>query len=297
MSGWCVGEYCRVSISENETRKAIVAVINDNTVDLVLLANYREETLGPDLNSVGIDRIAHLRDWETPFLCMKEMGDNYFKFFDWNGAIQVYTELLQEIQVGVGLCGGHCLFKQGISVLLGTYLDDRNIKLVGKLDPTRVVREYHHGAFNDVFAGIEYHHGEEEISFNEVFSYRIHSNIEYQVGLLLNCGRAMLQREQLEEATALFSFAIYISALSNATHLRAKSFYWRSKARLLLGRGAAALRDAENSALLGNDSCTQIIHDAKKLIQAEKNSTRKLTREIMKICQEHLHAGLIDFNI
>lgn len=277
-----VGEYVRVWINDTQSRRGVIAVDHSNGLqDLILVSGYDDFEIleKEELNYVDISRIFPVFEWEKNVSknpdSLRELGKNLFLIKDWIGAIHVYRLILDEIK----LCTNKYMFREKNEIFMKL---NNEILLLNPSD------------LNNPFSKLTSHPS------SSSSRYPVHDSIEFQISVLLNLGRCLLEFDEFEkvsEAIDFFSYAIYLSCCSTVV-LRGKSFYWRAQARMKLDRGDAALRDAIIASQLSPSFETgSLIKRAESLIKTNKNKLRELTRGIMTICESHISNGLLDINI
>ena len=294
---WRVGDHVRVSVNPEESRKGLVAAINESprSYDILLFDSYghsaQSETIGEDeLERVDSARIRPLFPWEsTPRLPMEDQhtitalrsaGSDLFRVHDWRGAANIYNQILSIIEKS-----DFFLFKVSNKIRLGrgeTVFSD-----YGVIDPLSDTLPQ----FRREITTMEMH----------VSKFFISSDPKSQASSLLNLGRAMARLGEYDEAISVLSYAIFVACFvqEEGKLLRTKSFFWRGKIRLTIGRGSAALRDAESAHTLASaigdipliNECRVLINGAKSMADENRKSSMRISRELLKFCDSVMDEG------
>jgi hypothetical protein len=307
---WRVGEYVRVLLSESsltiirETRKAIIATVNDEmsdgvTFDIILFDTYgtstTNETMGEELNDVPAHRLSSLLAWESaPRLTgsftidqLRSAGSDMFRLCDWRGAIAVYSEILHHLEMGDYF---FCRASE-ISVRLSKRRPDGAWEDCGEIDPINgLIRPNPVDMMDDV-------------SDTRVGLFHIARDVKLHATTMLNSGRSYLSASQASEsaemgclASGKLSYSIYLSSLADDQQIQSKGFYWRSKLRMYDRKWKASVRDAKNASQLARMSGDEgLIRECmirerlvKKLLDEDNKSIRRAVGELMQLCSDHV---------
>ena len=298
---WRVGDHVRVTVSSNESRKGVVACVNDSlprSYDILLFETYgnsqQSELLGTEeLERVPSVQIQPLLAWETsPRLpsgecetaSLRSAGADMFRVHDWRGAVSVYQDLLSQLERSKFF-----LFKAGSAIRLGRLDENNSWYDYGEIDPMSDALPQWRTA-----TVVESSVMDESLGDSKFF---ISLDPRVQASTLLNLGRAFLNLGKPDEGISSLSYAIFVSCLvpEEGKILKTKSFFWRAKARLALARGSAALRDADAAHTLASqigdvsliNECRVLINAAKSVAEENRKSSVRISRELMKICESH----------
>jgi hypothetical protein len=301
----CVGSYVVVRL-ENETRRAIVATIDyqNQEVGLILLREYGnsscEETLDDlELQCQRWDSLTLIQPAQlapvSSIVSIDELRSCAAKFFsdrDWRGALSAYDEIIHRLSQARS-SPSLLVNEAGAIHIVRRSLDREEYIDHGVIDPTSLSQ-----FIPRMGAHAPISHGSIQKS------YRIYSPPYLHATTLLNKGRCLMNIGNPDFAIDSFTYAIYISALSdepNGRQLRSKAYFWRSRARTACGKHTAALRDSTHACELADDAtrpeCEIFLRMCRRAVDDEKRGMRMITREIMKICDEQMKQGNIDFSI
>ena len=300
-----VGSYVAVRL-ENETRRAIVATIDNEKqeVDVILLKEYGNSSCGESLDDLELPsrKLSDLIPIQAGQLLqistissIDELRSCAAKFFsdkDWRGALCTYDEIVHRLSVTQS-SSSLLVNEVGEIHLVSRCANELQYNDHGVIDPTSVSQFLPKmGVHALIFRG------------STQKSFRVYSPPHLHATTLLNRGRCLMNIGKLDSATDSFTYAIYISALSEESggkQLRSKAFYWRSRARLSCGKNTAALRDSKHAFELADDTtrseCENFLRMCMRAVDEEKRGMRMITREIMKICDEQMRQGNLDFHI
>jgi hypothetical protein len=284
-----VGQYVRVSLSPDETRKALVATIDElsNTAELMLLSDYgnsldEEKFSSIELSAVPISSLRPLLPWEFQSVSslanvdmIRELAKEMFKLKDWVGAVNLYREAIFRLRrnATIGL----------VREAGGVFVVNTDGRVVAKIDPNNGGYILTEPA--PVVGGT--------VTSSSVYSVGL--PVEVHATMVLNVGRSLLnQAGCAEDAIGEFSNGIFIACLEDnilvKNRILAKMYFWRSRARLSLRRGAAAIRDASLAMKFATDDpgthgeCRHLLAAATRIEEENQRSNRKLVKEIMKVC-------------
>ena len=300
-----VGDYVQVAL-QNETRRAIVATpVEDDHVDLVLLKEYGNslipETMDPyeyppfSVSSVSLINNATLRPISSveSFEELRNVAAMFWRSKDWFGAISVYREIIHRLQCEEDH-NHFFLLRADNAIRLCRVTGDTTYTDFGVVEPSA----------DSQFDFSPAHLDATSTSLNHKSCYRISQRFHLHATMLLNYGRALVNVRSLDEAIDTLSYAIYISKVSHedgSKALRSKCFFWRAKVRIEVGQFEAALRDARRASALADISthpeCESLVLSSKRFLDSKRSSMRSLTREFMKLIDNQIRDGSIDFNI
>ena len=285
---------------EHEKRRAVIATIDGDHAEVLLLKSYgnslESETLGDEeIPPIHVSRIQSCRDLVDLRTVgaiddLRDIARNAFKLTDWRGASAAYSELLVRLQ-STQSGDSHFLVRTGNAIHVAAARTDGWTDL-GPIDPTSAAQ------WTPALRPKEY--GDH---LHRSSAYRILMPLDLHTTTLLNLGRSFLNSECLEGSAEHLTYAIFLSCLSgsNGRSLRSKAHFWRSKCRTKMGNPAAALRDAQTALALASEEtvrdCEILVRTIKRSIEEQQRGTRLITRELMKICEEQIRNGTLDFSI
>jgi tetratricopeptide (TPR) repeat protein len=295
-----IGQYVDVMISSDERRRAIVATIDDDgSADLIFLKEYANSSSDDIVDDVerGSFRVEELQPiipTDLSAACTIEdlrlVASNFFRDKDWCGATSVYREILHRLEHSD--TDQLFLYRLNNQVRLGqlickaaTYLD------FGVIDPSSKA-PFQPGRGNHIDGDI-----------NQQSVYRVYRPFEFQSKILLNLGRCLQNRREHAQAREIFSYALFISVLSedDSNQHRSKCFYWRARCRHESGQYDGALRDARCALRLsGADIQGEIqalVKTCEQSLREEHVGMRRITHGIMHMLETHLRSGALDINI
>ena len=302
---WRVGDHIRVSVGTTETRKAVVACVNDTpneirSYDVILFDSYGDstasETVGEEeLERVPSSRIQPLLAWESApridiqenVTTLRSKGADMFRVHDWLGAVTMFEQLLCHLEMSEFF-----LFRVKQGIRLGRIAHDTRWFDYGEIDPLsdtvppqfRVPTESENNAMD-----------QDSLNDSKFF---ISTDPRLQTSSLLNVGRALINMGKFEDGIAKLSYAIYVACLvpEEGKLLKTKSFFWRGKARLAMGKASPALRDADAAHTLASqigdvpliNECRILVNESRSMAEESRKSTLRISRELMKLCDTHM---------
>jgi hypothetical protein len=296
---WRIGDQVRVAVNSSESRKGLIACVNESprSYDILLFDSYgnsdQSDTIGSDeLERVDSVRIKPLFPWEfTPRLSLEDQhvvpslraaGSDMFRVCDWRGAVSIYKQLLSILENSEFF-----LFKVSNHIRLGRTVSDTVFADHGEIDP-----------ISDTLP--QWRRETSNVEMN-VSKFIISLDPRIQTSSLLNLGRALANMGEFDDAIATISYAIFVACVvpEEGKVLKTKSFFWRGKIRLSVGRGSAALRDAESAHTLATqvgdvsliNECRVLINAAKSMANENKQSSLRISRELLKLCDSVMDIG------
>lgn len=299
-----IGQYVEIDLG-TEVRRGIVATIeaNNSRAEVILLKEYGNNKQGEliddaeypsfalsSIRKLGSDKL----NWMNHSVTIDELRGIAAKFFsakDWRGAITVYNEILHRFE----------------------YQDEHHFFLFRADNVLRLGQS--HGMNDGLFdygiinpsSDAQFAAGEPrriQMALNPDSVFRVFTPFHLHATILLNKGRALVNAELADEGVDVLSYAIYVSALSQdpaGRSLRSKCFFWRAKARMIVNKLQASLRDANSALMLCNPKtrreCQVLVQHSEGLIRENRKGMRMITRELMQLIDGQIREGKLDFNI
>ena len=291
------GSYVHVSL-DNEIRRAIVATIDGEYVDVILLKGYGNSVEPETVDETEIPpiHVSQVRLLVCPIDLklvssvdhLREIAKVDFSSQDWRGAIATYKEILFRLD-SISHPDPYVLVRTNGAIHVATPRGHTWIDY-GPVIPSSASQWIPNAELDERFG---------PLSDSAIF--KILMPLDVHTRTLLTLGRSLLNGGFVEDAVVALTYATYLSCLMGDAELRSKAFFWRCKSRLKLGKLESAMRDANSALFLATDvlrpECQRLIHTVTRELEEQQNGTRRITRALMEICEEQIRLGNLDFRI
>jgi hypothetical protein len=299
-----IGEYVLVEL-ENEVRRGIVATeVENDHLEVVFLKDYgntltTEQIESDDPPPIAVTKVRRVPDGDrqpiSSYDSIESLRERAAKFFtdtDWRGAICAYREILYRMEQ---MDKSHFfLTRVDNKIRVNQFVDSNSYVDYGVVDPSTLSQTSLSSEGLIVSPS----------PMNPNSLFRVFQPFHLHATTLLNLGRCLLKAGLIDESISSLSYALYTSPLSErteASQLRSKCYFWRSRARLAGSQSESALRDSVKACEFAdqatNSECEALSRNCRGLLNEQRKGMRIITRELMTLIDRQIKDGVLDFNI